>query len=119
MVLMYRLEQCICLRDGDGSEIIWKRAQSLYYFLQVFFSLSHNNLIPDVLDSIGYMAMLYPSCIIISHVGPSIWLPACEVSQTRTRQMAFSKKLVDNVGNLHMLSVYSYKYQAGKETPSL
>ncbi|KAJ5994417.1 Major facilitator superfamily domain general substrate transporter [Penicillium sp. IBT 35674x] len=29
--------------------------------------------------NIGYMIMLYPSCIIISHVGPSIWLPACEV----------------------------------------
>lgn len=32
------------------------------------------------LDSIGYMIMLYPSCIIVSHVGPSIWLPTCEVS---------------------------------------
>ncbi|CAG8139322.1 unnamed protein product [Penicillium salamii] len=31
------------------------------------------------LDSIGYMIMLYPSCIIVSHVGPSIWLPTCEV----------------------------------------
>lgn len=30
--------------------------------------------------SIGYMIMLYPSCIIISHFGPSKWLPACEVS---------------------------------------
>ncbi|KAJ5923575.1 Major facilitator superfamily domain general substrate transporter [Penicillium verhagenii] len=29
--------------------------------------------------NIGYMIMLYPSCIIISHVGPSIWLPTCEV----------------------------------------
>ncbi|KAI2826223.1 hypothetical protein CBS147320_6485 [Aspergillus niger] len=29
--------------------------------------------------NIGYMIMLYPSCIIISHIGPSIWLPACEV----------------------------------------
>ncbi|KAJ5526216.1 hypothetical protein N7494_012866 [Penicillium frequentans] len=29
--------------------------------------------------NIGYMIMLYPSCIIISHVGPSIWLPACEI----------------------------------------
>ncbi|RAK95822.1 MFS general substrate transporter [Aspergillus ibericus CBS 121593] len=29
--------------------------------------------------NIGYMIMLYPSCIIISHVGPSVWLPACEV----------------------------------------
>ncbi|OOF96847.1 hypothetical protein ASPCADRAFT_396346 [Aspergillus carbonarius ITEM 5010] len=29
--------------------------------------------------NIGYMVMLYPSCIIISHVGPSVWLPACEV----------------------------------------
>ncbi|PYH91853.1 MFS general substrate transporter [Aspergillus ellipticus CBS 707.79] len=28
---------------------------------------------------IGYMIMLYPSCIIISHVGPSIWLPTCEI----------------------------------------
>ncbi|KAI3005100.1 hypothetical protein CBS147346_4428 [Aspergillus niger] len=29
--------------------------------------------------NIGYMIMLYPSCIVISHIGPSIWLPACEV----------------------------------------
>ncbi|PWY67123.1 MFS general substrate transporter [Aspergillus sclerotioniger CBS 115572] len=29
--------------------------------------------------NIGYMVMLYPSCIIISHVGPSVWLPTCEV----------------------------------------
>ncbi|KAJ3952755.1 hypothetical protein N0V92_010787 [Colletotrichum tropicale] len=29
--------------------------------------------------NIGYMIMLYPSCIIISHFGPSKWLPACEV----------------------------------------
>ncbi|GAT24707.1 major facilitator superfamily transporter [Aspergillus luchuensis] len=29
--------------------------------------------------NIGYMIMLYPSCIIISHIGPAIWLPACEV----------------------------------------
>jgi hypothetical protein len=33
-----------------------------------------------VLDSIGYMVMLYPSCVLISHIGPSKWLPACEVS---------------------------------------
>ncbi|KAJ5312794.1 hypothetical protein N7508_003624 [Penicillium antarcticum] len=32
--------------------------------------------------NIGYMIMLYPSCIIISHAGPSIWLPACEVIHT-------------------------------------
>jgi hypothetical protein len=29
--------------------------------------------------NIGYMVMLYPSCIIISHIGPAKWLPACEV----------------------------------------
>lgn len=29
--------------------------------------------------NIGYMVMLYPSCIIISHIGPQQWLPACEV----------------------------------------
>ncbi|KAJ0319039.1 hypothetical protein Brms1b_004014 [Colletotrichum noveboracense] len=29
--------------------------------------------------NIGYMIMLYPSCIIISHFGPSKWLPACEL----------------------------------------
>ncbi|PSN68709.1 major facilitator superfamily transporter [Corynespora cassiicola Philippines] len=29
--------------------------------------------------NIGYMVMLYPSCIIISHFGPSTWLPACEL----------------------------------------
>ncbi|PYH41586.1 MFS general substrate transporter [Aspergillus saccharolyticus JOP 1030-1] len=29
--------------------------------------------------NIGYMVMLYPSCIIISHIGPAIWLPTCEV----------------------------------------
>ncbi|KAJ5783421.1 uncharacterized protein N7518_009098 [Penicillium psychrosexuale] len=32
--------------------------------------------------NIGYMVMLYPSCIIISHIGPSVWLPACEVKRT-------------------------------------
>lgn len=119
MVLIYELEQCICLRDGDGSEIIWKRAQLLYYFLQVFVSLSHNIYVSDVLDSIGYMIMLYPSCIIISHVGPSIWLPACEVSQIQIRHTISSNKLVDNVGNLHMLFVYSHKCQAGKGNPSI
>jgi len=29
--------------------------------------------------NIGYMVMLYPSCIIISHIGPEKWLPACEI----------------------------------------
>jgi sugar phosphate permease len=29
--------------------------------------------------NIGYMVMLYPSCIIISHIGPEKWLPVCEV----------------------------------------
>ncbi|OLN97993.1 Pantothenate transporter FEN2 [Colletotrichum chlorophyti] len=29
--------------------------------------------------NIGYMIMLYPSCIVISHFGPSKWLPACEL----------------------------------------
>lgn len=29
--------------------------------------------------NIGYMVMLYPSCIIVSHFGPSQWLPACEL----------------------------------------
>ncbi|KAK2024917.1 major facilitator superfamily transporter [Colletotrichum zoysiae] len=29
--------------------------------------------------NIGYMIMLYPSCIVISHFGPSRWLPACEL----------------------------------------
>lgn len=33
-------------------------------------------------DSIGYMVMLYPSCILISHIGPSRWLPTCEASFT-------------------------------------
>jgi hypothetical protein len=23
--------------------------------------------------------MLFPSCILVSYIGPSIWLPACEV----------------------------------------
>lgn len=29
--------------------------------------------------NIGYIVMLYPSCIIISHIGPEKWLPVCEV----------------------------------------
>ncbi|GAD96129.1 hypothetical protein NECHADRAFT_87447, partial [Paecilomyces variotii No. 5] len=29
--------------------------------------------------NIGYMIMLYPSCIITSYVGPSVWLPLSEV----------------------------------------
>ncbi|CZR58777.1 uncharacterized protein PAC_08669 [Phialocephala subalpina] len=29
--------------------------------------------------NIGYMVMLYISCITISYIGPSVWLPACEV----------------------------------------
>lgn len=52
-------------------------------FFKYVFSFLQHIAIPDALNSIGYMIMLYPSCIIISHVGPSIWLPACEVSQTR------------------------------------
>ncbi|KAL4929009.1 major facilitator superfamily domain-containing protein [Aspergillus undulatus] len=31
--------------------------------------------------NIGYMIMLFPSCILVSYIGPSIWLPACEVSE--------------------------------------
>jgi len=31
--------------------------------------------------SAGYIIMLYPSCIIISHFGPGKWLPTCEVSR--------------------------------------
>lgn len=29
--------------------------------------------------NIGYMIMLYPSCIIVSHFGPAQWLPGCEL----------------------------------------
>ncbi|KAF2628262.1 hypothetical protein BU25DRAFT_458103 [Macroventuria anomochaeta] len=29
--------------------------------------------------NIGYMIMLYPSCIIVFHFGPSKWLPTCEL----------------------------------------
>ncbi|KAL3481043.1 major facilitator superfamily domain-containing protein [Aspergillus californicus] len=29
--------------------------------------------------NIGYMIMLFPSCILVSYIGPSVWLPACEV----------------------------------------
>ncbi|KAL4966731.1 major facilitator superfamily domain-containing protein [Aspergillus stella-maris] len=29
--------------------------------------------------NIGYMIMLFPSCILISYIGPSVWLPSCEV----------------------------------------
>ncbi|KAL4759702.1 major facilitator superfamily domain-containing protein [Aspergillus foveolatus] len=29
--------------------------------------------------NIGYMVMLFPSCILVSYIGPSIWLPACEI----------------------------------------
>ncbi|KAL3436391.1 major facilitator superfamily domain-containing protein [Aspergillus tetrazonus] len=29
--------------------------------------------------NIGYVVMLFPSCILVSYIGPSIWLPACEV----------------------------------------
>ncbi|OJJ56431.1 hypothetical protein ASPSYDRAFT_134328 [Aspergillus sydowii CBS 593.65] len=29
--------------------------------------------------NIGYMIMLFPSCILVSYIGPSIWLPMCEV----------------------------------------
>ncbi|KAH8702231.1 major facilitator superfamily domain-containing protein [Talaromyces proteolyticus] len=31
------------------------------------------------LFSAGYIIMLYPSCVIISHFGPSKWLPTCEL----------------------------------------
>lgn len=29
--------------------------------------------------SIGYIVMLYISCFVVSHIGPGIWLPACEL----------------------------------------
>ncbi|KAL1852413.1 hypothetical protein Daus18300_012172 [Diaporthe australafricana] len=29
--------------------------------------------------NVGYIIMLWPSCIIVSHIGPSQWLPACEI----------------------------------------
>ncbi|KKY36927.1 putative major facilitator superfamily transporter [Diaporthe ampelina] len=29
--------------------------------------------------NVGYIIMLWPSCVIVSHIGPSKWLPACEL----------------------------------------
>jgi ACS family pantothenate transporter-like MFS transporter len=50
------------------------------YFKCVLTAFSFSNLVAERSHSIGYMIMLYPSCIIISHIGPSVWLPAMEVS---------------------------------------
>lgn len=39
--------------------------------------------------SIGYMIMLFPSCILVSYIGPSIWLPMCEVNSLDTLHLIF------------------------------
>lgn len=64
------------------------------------------------------MIMLYPSCIIISHVGPSIWLPACEVSEQYFSKVCLSETLTACLGHLgyfDLLFIYSHECKAGKD----
>src|SRR3954447_8943177 len=67
-------------------------------------------------NSIGYMIMLYPSCIIISHIGPSIWLPACEVSERHAAisRLNFLIALPGNLGRVDLLSIYGHQRKTGK-----
>lgn len=73
-------EQCICLWDEGGLESIWKPAQLLYYIFQVsllWYPQHQDAMLTQ--GSIGYIVMLYISCFVVSHIGPSVWLPGCEV----------------------------------------
>jgi hypothetical protein len=63
------------------------------------------------------MIMLYPSCIIISHVGPSIWLPACEVSRILFDLLVSrkpDKKLPGNLGYTDLLFIHGHRRETGK-----
>lgn len=69
--------------------------------------------------------MLYPSSVVISYIGPSIWLPCCEVStkapsvRPRDHLVAYNKEYplirsIDHVGNLHCLSFDRHNASTGK-----
>lgn len=60
--------------------------------------------------------MLFPSCIIISHVGPSVWLPACEVSGNHTALSRLNAltDLIGGLGHLDLLFIHGHRREAGK-----
>lgn len=62
------------------------------------------------------MIMLFPSCIIISHVGPSVWLPACEVSGNHTvlSRLNALTDLLGDLGHLDLLFIHGHQREAGK-----
>ncbi|KAJ5209703.1 hypothetical protein N7449_004082 [Penicillium cf. viridicatum] len=63
--------------------------------------------------NIGYMIMLYPSCIVISHIGPSIWLPTCEVIwEARILTLRFSQWYLPHEMALRM-SLYNIAQPVG------
>ena len=72
--------------------------------------------------SIGYIIMLWPSCIIISHIGPSKWLPACEVRKKTPimpLSMDSSNIRAGYLGNVDMLSIGSHQPQSGLDNLSI
>lgn len=63
------------------------------------------------------MVMLYPSCILISYIGPSQWLPTAEVRRlTFTWPAAVLTWILGALGYLHMLSVNFQECESGKVT---
>ena len=61
--------------------------------------------------------MLYPSCVIISHVGPSYWLPFCEVwTLLDLRFMKSSNPLLEgHLGNPDLLLIHRHQLPHGEE----
>ncbi|KAM5360956.1 hypothetical protein ACJZ2D_013410 [Fusarium nematophilum] len=64
--------------------------------------------------NIGYMVMLYPSRIIISHIGPSVWLPMCEVSYALPGKRPGLTKSPGQLGRVDLLLGCSYAPESSK-----
>ncbi len=75
--------------------------------------------------------MLFPSCILVSYIGPSIWLPACEVNLVNTLRLLFhiltAKQVLwgvftcclstvtsaEQVGHVHSMTIPYYSHHLG------
>lgn len=68
------------------------------------------------------MIMLYPSCIIISHIGPSVWLPTCEVSKNQFILPRYSEtltKLLDHLGYIDLLFIHGHQRKTSTDARSV
>jgi len=72
-------EQRLCQWDEGGSFALWQRAQPLHDLFQVSATAKCSSLRCLLTLSAGYIIMLFPSCVIVSHYGPGKWLPTCEL----------------------------------------